>query len=277
MVSPTTEGGDFMRRVVIGSLTLLLCVPAAWGLDEKGKDPPKAGTAAEQFQALKKEFTTALEKAQKEFTEATAQEDKQKVVQKFQEVQGSIGAKMMELAEKNSKDGAAVDALAWVLMNDPKPQDRQKAYTALTTDQLMSDNIGAACSAMFRMPDGEKQVRTIIEKNTNKNAQGQARLALANFLKGKAGRSPSDDEKEKLTKEATTLLEEIVAKYADVKSGEMKLGDAAKAQLAGIKAMANLVVGKEAPDIVGPDADGKEFKLSDYRGKVVLLDFWAHW
>ena len=33
--------------------------------------------------------------------------------------------------------------------------------------------------------------------------------------------------------------------------------------------------GKPAPDIHGIDADGKSFQLSDYRGKVVLLDFWA--
>jgi cytochrome oxidase Cu insertion factor (SCO1/SenC/PrrC family) len=32
--------------------------------------------------------------------------------------------------------------------------------------------------------------------------------------------------------------------------------------------------GKRAPEIVGVDADGVSFKLSDYRGKVVLLDFW---
>jgi cytochrome oxidase Cu insertion factor (SCO1/SenC/PrrC family) len=30
-----------------------------------------------------------------------------------------------------------------------------------------------------------------------------------------------------------------------------------------------------APDIAGVDADGQRFHLSDYRGKVVLLDFWA--
>src|SRR5262249_43403458 len=32
-------------------------------------------------------------------------------------------------------------------------------------------------------------------------------------------------------------------------------------------------VGKAAPDIAGADVDGKTFRLSDYRGKVVLLDF----
>jgi cytochrome oxidase Cu insertion factor (SCO1/SenC/PrrC family) len=32
---------------------------------------------------------------------------------------------------------------------------------------------------------------------------------------------------------------------------------------------------KMASDIVGVDADGEKFHLSDYRGKVVLLDFWA--
>ena len=30
-----------------------------------------------------------------------------------------------------------------------------------------------------------------------------------------------------------------------------------------------------APEIVGTDQDGKEIKLSDYRGQVVLLDFWS--
>jgi peroxiredoxin len=38
----------------------------------------------------------------------------------------------------------------------------------------------------------------------------------------------------------------------------------------------HLAVGKQAPDIEGQDQDGKQFKLSDYRGKVVLLDFWSH-
>lgn len=36
-------------------------------------------------------------------------------------------------------------------------------------------------------------------------------------------------------------------------------------------------IGRAAPDIEGDDSDGKSFKLSDYRGKVVMLDFWGNW
>jgi hypothetical protein len=32
-----------------------------------------------------------------------------------------------------------------------------------------------------------------------------------------------------------------------------------------------------APDIAGTDLDGVDFKLSDYKGKVVMLDFWGDW
>ncbi len=36
-------------------------------------------------------------------------------------------------------------------------------------------------------------------------------------------------------------------------------------------------VGDQAPDLQFNDPNGKLIKLSDYRGKVVLVDFWASW
>jgi hypothetical protein len=36
-------------------------------------------------------------------------------------------------------------------------------------------------------------------------------------------------------------------------------------------------VGKPAPPTRGTDADGVAFQLSDYRGKVVMLEFWGDW
>jgi len=43
------------------------------------------------------------------------------------------------------------------------------------------------------------------------------------------------------------------------------------------KKNARYSVGDEAPDIVMNDPSGQTRKLSDLRGKVVLLDFWASW
>jgi cytochrome c biogenesis protein CcmG, thiol:disulfide interchange protein DsbE len=39
----------------------------------------------------------------------------------------------------------------------------------------------------------------------------------------------------------------------------------------------NVRVGREAPDFTLPDLDGREIALSDFRGEVVLINFWATW
>lgn len=44
-----------------------------------------------------------------------------------------------------------------------------------------------------------------------------------------------------------------------------------------VTAFAGPFVGQPAPDVVGDDLDGVPFRLSDFRGKVILLDFWGDW
>ena len=70
------------------------------------------------------------------------------------------------------------------------------------------------------------------------------------------------------------LLETCVEKYGDISMGRKTIGEIAEGQLFVLK---YLQIGKVAPDIEGADLDEGAFKLSDYRGKVVVLDFWGDW
>ena len=78
-----------------------------------------------------------------------------------------------------------------------------------------------------------------------------------------------------LNKHAEQLLEGIVHDYADVPDlvAFRPLGDLAKAALLALRGPA---IGRTAPEIVGDDVEAKAMKLSDYRGKVVLLNFGCH-
>ena len=62
--------------------------------------------------------------------------------------------------------------------------------------------------------------------------------------------------------------------YAGVRNSRPKvsamIGNAAPLTLGEVK-------GKEAPDFALQDLQGKQVKLSDFRGKAVLLNFWATW
>jgi RNA polymerase sigma factor (sigma-70 family) len=143
-------------------------------------------------------------------------------------------------------------------------------------------------------------LETVLDKNPTRWAQGMACLSLGRLLKEQADKARLlaaakatgdlkwfDDhwdkdyvkklkaaDPEKLEKKAEKYYERIVAQYAEIKDGDTLLGDRAKAALFEIR---ELRVGDVAPDIKGEDIDGQEFKLSYYRGKVVVLVFSGHW
>ena len=77
-----------------------------------------------------------------------------------------------------------------------------------------------------------------------------------------------------MAKEAESLFAAVVEKFGCANDRESDLAKDAEAELYEIRGLA---IGKTAPEITGEDLNGRPMKLSDYRGKVVVLDFWGDW
>ncbi len=106
-------------------------------------------------------------------------------------------------------------------------------------------------------------LRDVVAKTNDKKTKLSAKFTLAARLYGWG--SSSKERKE----EAERLFEQVTKD--DPKS------DAAKQAESYLFELRNLQVGMTAPDFEAVDQDGVKFKLSDYRGQVVVLDFWGFW
>jgi hypothetical protein len=290
-----------MTRTLVGTLVLLALAPALRALDEPKKPP----TPAEQVRALEREFREQQQAFQKAYQEAKTQEEKQKVFEEKYPRPDKFAPRFLAVAEKNPKNPVAVDALIWVVRNSPRQAGRDsprtKAIELLRTNHIRSEKLAAVCSSLGYSPDSasQKLLREAIQKSPHRAVRGTACLALAQNLKeqidimGRIRDQPrmaqayeqslgkesvealKKQDPDKVAKEVESLFKRVAAKYADLTDPrQRKMGDVANKELYEIR---NLAVGKVAPDITGEDIDGKKFRLSDYRGKVVLLDFWGNW
>ena len=77
-----------------------------------------------------------------------------------------------------------------------------------------------------------------------------------------------------LSSEQELVYEKLLKEFAKVEINGESCGELATKKLVAIR---TLSVGKVAPEITGVDIFGNAFKLSDYRGKVIMLSFWGHW
>jgi hypothetical protein len=291
-----------MQRIVDRILVLVLHLSVAAG---GGNAQDKPATPAEQYKTLRKEYDRTpgsgvpLNDAERLKFVGRAYKHHYVVAQKF-----------LELAEKHPNDPIALDALmqaVWQVNTTPWPVElvgedtaRAKAFQLIERDHIRSDKLGPLCQRVSYgfCKEYETFLRAVLAKNSHKNVQATARLSLGHFLNNRLQRLDLCKEQPKLArefaglfgkgylaellrqdrakaiKEIEAVFEQAAEKYGDVKlPGGNTVAERAKAELFGIR---NLSIGKEAPDIEGKDQDGKQFKLSDYRGKVVLLDFWSY-
>jgi thiol-disulfide isomerase/thioredoxin len=93
------------------------------------------------------------------------------------------------------------------------------------------------------------------------------------------GRKLTDSEQERLLAEAQRYFDQVMKDYPEVTSadGSFRLADKARPELIRIANIPGLRAGKVAPNIVGEDLVGRPLNLEEYRGKVVVLCFWATW
>ena len=71
--------------------------------------------------------------------------------------------------------------------------------------------------------------------------------------------------------------EEAMINYLDEVKGMFPNNRAVQSLAAHIEEIRPLSIGQLAPDFSSFTPEGKEIKLSDFRGQYVLLDFWAAW
>jgi hypothetical protein len=265
-----------MHRIAGTVLVLLLARPALTD-EDKSHDKVKAATPAEQYKALLKEFEDARKGFRKAYQEAKSAEERRKVLDSEAQLD-QYAPRFLDLAKKYPTDPAALDALIWVATigsagdTTETHQVQNEALLILRRDHINSDKLGPMCSLLrIRSDRGvEEFLRAVLDKNPDRDIQGQACFALATQLKNRA------DKDSRLAKEAEKFCERALDHYADVSLPFQRgtVGDRAKGMLFEIRFLS---IGKAAPDIEGEDQDGKSFKLSDYRGKVVLLDFWSQY
>ena len=292
-----------MGRTVGGILVLLVSLSVSAAGD--GRDD-KAATPAEQYKVLAREFQEA---AHALYLKAKTGEDSTELATRVER----LSPRLLELAEKNPRDPVALDALVqvvsqelWLQENTSHPGRGKdsleaRAIAILLRDNVRSDRLGEACRRMSYgfSKECETFLRTVLEKNPHRDVQALACLRLAQVLKGRVQRLDLVKERPEMAKryeglygkdylaalkrqgragairEAEAFFERVAEKYGDVK---VPYGDTVGAKARSeLHELRHLSVGKEAQDIESQDQDGKRFKLSDYRGKVVLLYFWSEY
>jgi hypothetical protein len=274
------RGDEAMARTAMGHLAVLALLPALWAEDKPTNTPTREepATAASGYKALTAAYQKAQNDADEAFAKAPSEEERRKVRAGFQALRSEFIDRFLALAEKHPEDKEALLALFFVLHPDTESGARQldTAVRLILKDHITSDRLTEPpiLQMIEDSPAGEKLLRGVMAKSPHHAMQAQACLSLALILKERAAPRPPaarpPEQAATLTRQAEELFERVVTKYADVEEVAVK----AKAELFEVR---HLAVGKTAPDIKGKDSDGREFQLSDYRGKVVVLDFWAEW
>jgi hypothetical protein len=281
----------------------VLAALSAPAQDTKQSPESRPLTPLEKVEAIDKEFDAARDEFFKAYHAAATPEEKQKLfAEKFPKAE-ALFPRLMEIVKADSKGEGAESALVWIVTHDQSGKKSAEALDAIERDHLDGKGLAELTDALGGMTTerAEKLLKAIEEKNPDRAIKGRALYAQAEQKKQLVSsaaylkNAKTEEEKKEaaeyfspedikrlesldtsgIEKQVEEILVRVQAKYADVKAGYGgTLGERAEGDLFEIRSLA---IGKVAPDIEGESVQGKPMKLSDFKGKVVVLDFWGHW
>jgi hypothetical protein len=288
---------------ILGGFVLLCLGLSAVAADDPGQ--ARRPTPAEQYRGLLKEQESASSPGR-----VLSDEERQQFIGKTFRRWNEIALKLVALANKYPADPVAVDSLirsVWQVNTTPWPADligpddaRTEAFALLQRNHLRSEKLGPLCQrvAYGFCQEYETFLRAALGESPHREVRARACLAMAHFLinrlhrvdlirdQPELSREFGDlfgreylarllrQDRGEVTREAEALFERAARDYGDVRLPGGTVGEMAASELFEIR---HLAIGKQAPEMEGEDQDGRRFKLSDYRGKVVLIDFWSEY
>ena len=242
------------------TLLVLIAVAGLATAQEEAQSP-----AALEIEAVMSEHQKVMMEFQKKSRVLPREEQREFYRNNYPDGAESVAA-MEKLITAHPKDPAIVDGVIWIArttrLNGLKPAH----LTPLADHHLDNRKLADLLPLLGYRPSEENArfLETVQTKSKSKANKGAALYATSLILK----RDPNK------TEEYEEVVKTLAAEHLDLKIGRREV---VKAMVAEREATKNLAIGKVAPEIVGKDIDGKEMKLSDYRGKVVVLDFWGDW
>jgi hypothetical protein len=260
-----------MRSIMKWALPLLLAATLA-AQQRPSQPKPKSPAAAEQYAALQAEQKKLNDEWRKQVqamraeAEAAKKDGKPAPAMPMRPDTSAIGKQALAAA-KTMTDGD--DAVPFLLM--VVNADRGSAAEALSllgdkyADHPATAQIGPMIGFLPRIV-GEDKAPAIAEKFAKSgNADVRGWAVFAKHEKTIETADREGDVYQGAKSELVKIAE--LAASADLKE---RIREA-------IDTREKYGAGNVAPDIEGTDLDGVAFKLSDYRGKVVFLDFWGDW
>lgn len=262
-----------MRIALALAGSLLLGSVAAQGTAApKPQEPAKASAAEclQEIQDLQQKAVTDWRAAIKASQEAAKNPAVGKPV-KAMAMRPDFGAVAKKAAAFAKQFAGTDDAVQFLMMVVQLSTDKTEQKAGIE-QMLKSHNDSPELAQMGRMlerlphmidEDFAKSTTTRMLESKNADVRGWALYATH-----KPAIETADREGEEYAAAKTALL----AACEDVEDQRL-----AKEMRSAIDLREKYGVGCVAPDIAGIDLDGVEFKLSDYKGKVIFLDFWGDW